>query len=110
MPLIRKEQSIAANATLDNVITGSIYEFLPWNAAINIGLNGSATGLVATINSGSDTVLEEAPVNVSTAFPVIPDDMFAQDVAAAGERLVIKVRNTTGGALTLRSLIQLNPV
>lgn len=110
MPLIRKEQSIAANATLDNVVSGSIYEFLPWNAAINIGLNGSATGLVATINSGSDTVLEEAPVNVSTAFPVIPDDMFAQDVAAGGERLVIKVRNTTGGALTLRSLIQFTPV
>lgn len=110
MPLVRKEQSIAANSTLDNVVTGSIYEFLPYNAAINIGLNGSATGLVATINSGSDTVLEEAPVNVSTAFPVIPDDMFAQDVAAGGERLVIKVRNTTGGALTLRSLIQITPI
>lgn len=110
MPLVRREQTIAANSTLDNVVTGSIYEFLPWNAAINIGLNGSATGLVATINSGSDTVLEEAPVNVSTAFPVIPDDMFAQDVAAGGERLVIKVRNTTGGALTLRSLIQFTPV
>ena len=110
MPLIRKEQTIAANATLDNVVSGSIYEFLPWNAAINIGLNGSATGLVATINSGSDTVLEEAPVNVSTNFPIIPDDMFAQDVAAGGERLVIKVRNTTGGALILRSLVQLQPV
>lgn len=110
MPLVRKEQSVAAGAVLDNVLTGSIYEFLPWNAAISIGLNGSATGLVATINSGSDTVLEEAPVNVSTAFPVIPDDMFAQDVAAGGERLVIKVRNTTGGALTLRSLIQMTPV
>jgi hypothetical protein len=110
MPLVRREQTIAANAVLDNVLDGSIYEFLPWNAAINIGLNGSATGLVATINSGSDTVLEESPVNVSANFPVIPDDMFAQDVAAGGERLVVKVRNTTGGALVLRSLIQLTPV
>jgi len=110
MPLVRKEISIAANAVLDNVMSGSIYEFLPWNAAVNIGLNGSATGLLATINSGSDTVLEEAPINVSTAFPVIPDDMFAQDVAAGGERLVIKVRNTTGGALTVRALVQLQPV
>lgn len=110
MPLVRKEISIAANAVLDNVMTGSIYEFLPWNAAVNIGLNGSATGLVATINSGADTVLEEGPINVGTVFPVIPDDMFAQDVAAGGERLVIKVRNTTGGALTVRALIQLTPV
>ena len=110
MPLVKREQTIAANAVLENVVSGSIYEFLPWNAAINMGLNGSATGLVATINSGSDTILEEAPINVSTAFPIIPDDMFAQDVAAAGERLVIKVRNTTGGALVVRSLIQFTPV
>lgn len=110
MPLVRKEQAIAANAVLDNILTGSIYEFMPWNAAVNIGLNCAATGLVATINSGSDTVLEEAPINIIDAFPKIPDDMFAQDVAAAGERLVIKVRNTTGGALTVRSLIQLTPL
>jgi len=110
MPLVRKEQSILAGAVLDNVMTGSIYEFMPWNAAVNIGINGSATGLVATINSGSDTVLEEAPINVSTAFPVIPDDMFAQDVAAGGERLVIKIRNTSGGTLVARSLVQLTPV
>ena len=110
MPQIRRETSIPANSTVDNIIDGSIYEFLPFNAALNIGANGSATGLVLTVNSGSDTVLEESPVNVSTNFPVIPDDMNIQDVAAAGERLVLKARNTTGGALTLRTLVQITPV
>jgi len=110
MPIIKRETSVAANSTVDNIIDGSIYEFLPFNAALNIGNNGSATGLVVTINTGSDTVQEESPVNVNTVFPVIPDDMDVQDVAAAGERLVIKARNTTGGALTLRTLVQLTPV
>lgn len=110
MPMIRKEISIAANATVDNVVTGSIYEFLPWNASLSIGLQGSATGLVATINSGSDTVLEEAPVPIQNRFPIIPDDMDIHDVARGGERLVIKVRNTTAGALTLFALVQLTPI
>lgn len=110
MPIIKRETAVAANSTVENVITGSIYEFLPFNAALSIGNNGSATGLVITINTGSDTVQEESPANVSAVSPVIPDDMDVQDVAAAGERLVIKARNTTGGALTLRTLVQITPV
>lgn len=110
MPMIRKTASVAANATVDNIISGSIYEFMPWNAILNIGTQGSATGLVVTINSGSDTILEESPVPTQNRFPIIPDDMDVQDVAAAGERLVIKIRNTTGGALTYFSLVQLTPV
>lgn len=110
MPIIKKEISIAANATNDNIFSGSIYEFLPWNASINLGISGSATGLVATVNTGSDTVQEESPVNILTTMPKIPDDMDIQDVAAAGERFVVKVRNTTAGALTVRALAQITPV
>lgn len=110
MPIIKKELSIAANATNDNIFSGSIYEFLPWNASINLGISGSATGLVATVNTGSDTVQEESPVNILTTMPKIPDDMDIQDVAAAGERFVVKVRNTTAGALTVRALAQITPV
>ncbi len=110
MPIIKREIVLAANEVVDNIWSGSIYEFLPWNASINLGLTASATGLVATVNTGSDTVQEESPVNILTRFPVIPDDMDIQDVAAAGERFVVKVRNTTAGALTLRGLAQLSPV
>lgn len=110
MPIIKKELSIAANATNDNIFSGSIYEFLPWNASINLGITGSATGLVATVNTGSDTVQEESPVNILTTMPKIPDDMDIQDVAAAGERFVVKVRNTTAGPLTVRALAQITPV
>lgn len=110
VPIIKKELSIAANATNDNIFSGSIYEFLPWNASINLGITGSATGLVATVNTGSDTVQEESPVNILTTMPKIPDDMDIQDVAAAGERFVVKVRNTTAGPLTVRALAQITPV
>lgn len=110
MPIIRKEVSVAANATVDNLVTGSIYEFMPFNAALNIGITASAAGLVATVNTGSDTLLEESPVNPTTTFPVIPDDMDLQDRTLAGERLVIRIRNTTGGALTVYLLVQISPL
>lgn len=109
MPMMRKEVSIAAGDTV-NLFEGSIYEFLPWNAQIRAGVTASATGLEMTVNSGSDTILEEAPVNILATFPVIPDQLDIEDVAQHGERLVFKVRNTTGGALTARGLVQLFPI
>lgn len=110
MPVIQKETSIAANATDDNLISGSSFEFLRGNAVVSIGLVGSATGLVASIQSGSDIVLEEAPLLVKTTMPTIPDDMYYNDVGVLGDRLVIRVRNTTAGALTARCIVQITPL
>jgi len=110
MPIIRKEVSVPANSTIDNLVTGSIYEFMPFNASLNLGMTGSATGLVGTVNTGSDTLLEESPLNIKTTFPLIPDEMDLQDRTLQGERLVVRVRNTTAGALTVRLLVQISPI
>lgn len=111
MPVLRRETSIPANSTVDNVLSGSIYEFMEFNASLNMGLTADATGLVASINSGSDTLQEESPVDIkANLFPVIPDDMYLQDIAAKGERIVCRVRNTTGGAIICRFLMQITPV
>lgn len=106
MPVIQKEISIAANAVNDNILSGSSFEFLRNNSVVSVGLAGSATGLVANIQSGADIVLEESPILVKTTMPTIPDDMYYNDVGVAGDRLVIRVRNTTGGALTVRAIVQ----
>lgn len=110
MPIIQRETSIPANGRVDNVLTGSIYEFLPFNSRIDMGINAAATGLVATVNSGSDTVLEESPLRIATEFPVIPDEINITDVAAAGERLVVAIRNTTGAAIIARTYVNFTPV
>lgn len=110
MPVIQKEVSVAANATVDNLISGSSFEFLRGNAVVSCGIVGSATGLVASIQSGSDIVLEEAPILVKTTMPTIPDDMYYNDVGVQGDRLVLRIRNTTGGALTVRAVVQITPL
>lgn len=110
MPVIQREVSIGANAVNENILSGSAFEFLRSNAVVSIGLTQSATGLVANIQSGADIVLEEAPVAIKTTYPIIPDEMFYNDVGVANDRLVIRVRNTTAGALTLRAIVQITNV
>jgi len=110
MPLILEEQSVAAGATVD-LFQNSIYRYLPWNASVNIGITQSATGCVATVLSGSDTLLQESPLPINaTEYPKVPDEMYLQDVAGAGELMTANIRNTTGGALTVRMVAQLTPI
>lgn len=106
MPVIQKEIVVPANGVVDNILSGSSFEFLRGNSVISAGIVGSATGLVANIQSGADIVLEESPLLVKGTMPIVPDDMYYNDVGVGGDRLVVRVRNTTAGALTVRAIVQ----
>jgi hypothetical protein len=110
MPTIQKKVTLAANTVNDNVLTGSQFEFLPYNAHILFGMNQSATGIVVDAYSGADTVCEAFEPNIAAAYPVYPDAFTLEDVAGAGERLKLRARNTTGGSLDLYVSIRINPV
>lgn len=110
MPILKKSASIAAGATVDNVFSGSAFEYLPFNALVEFGIVGSATGIVATVQSGADLLMEESPISTQNRFPVYPDDFDLQDVAAGGERVICKLRNTTGGALTYFVTLRVSPL
>lgn len=109
MPLIQVSNSIAANATNDNVLQGSQFEFLPYNALLEFAINGSAVGLVADVYSGQDTLMESGAINSLNRFGIYPDDYSLNDVAAAGERIKVRIRNTTAGALTAFTSVRITP-
>ncbi len=109
MPVIQVSGSIAANATNDNVLQGSQFEFLPYNALLEFAINGSAAGLVMDCYSGQDALCESAAVPGVNRFGLYPDDFNLQDVAAAGERIKVRLRNTTGGALTHFTTVRITP-
>jgi len=100
MPMIQKIISIPLSDVNDNVLSGSQWEFLPYDAFLEFGLNGDANGadLRVDVYSGQDVLLEDAPMNVKAALPVYPDDFTLNDVAAAGERIKVRVRNTSAAA------------
>ena len=109
MPVIQNSVSVAAGVTNDNVIQGSQFEFLPYDAYLEFGVNGSAAGLITDIYSGQDTIAENMALNAQNRFPIYPDDYPLNDVAAAGERIKIRVRNPTGGALTVFYSLRITP-
>lgn len=108
--IIQKETSVAANATVENVFSGSTFEFPRSNAVVSIGAVGAATGLFITILAGGNVVLEESPPAISTDFPLIPDEFYYNFGMLSGERLVVRVRNSTGGAVVLRTIAQMTSV
>lgn len=110
MPVIQREVSIAAGGVSDNLLAGSAFEFLRSNSLVSIGVCAAATGTFVTIQSGGDVIAEEFPPAVQTRFPVIPDEMYYSDVGAAGDRLVIRARNPTGGAVIHRVVVQVTPL
>lgn len=107
MSVLQKEISIPANTTVENIFSGSAFEFARANSVMQMSLVGSATGLVGTIQVGSRVVLEESPLAIKTAMPIIPDDFYYTEGVLQNERLIARVRNTTAGPLTVRSVVQL---
>lgn len=107
MPTIQKETAVAAGAVNDNLLSGSAFEYMRNNGIVSAGIVASATGGFLTLQSGPDIVLEESPPMVLGTMPVIPDHFFYNWGAAAGDRLVARFRNPTGGALTVRAVVNI---
>ena len=107
MPVIQRSESVAAGATVQNTVAGSAYEFARTAQAVSLGVTQAATGMFCTVQSGPDIVAEEFEPYIATTYPIIPDQMFYNDVMSIGDRLVIRVRNPTGGAIIVRTLAQI---
>lgn len=102
MPTIQKETSVAAGAVLDNLLSGSAFEYMRGNGVVSAAIVAAATGTFVTIQSGPDVILEESPPMVLTTMPIVPDHFYYNWAAAAGDRLLLRVRNPTAGAIVHR--------
>lgn len=100
MPTMQGSVSVAANATSANQLAGLQYEFLPANAQVVLSATGSATGLNCSFLAGGVSLIDDQAIGLQNRFPLIPDDILTQEMIPAGARLIVRFRNTTGGALT----------
>ena len=103
-PVIQNETSIGAGASNNNLFSGSAFEIMRRRSVISLGITAAATGSFVAATSGSDVLLEESAPIVKTVMPVIPDDMYYNDIAEQGDRLRVSVRNPTGGAVIHRAV------
>jgi hypothetical protein len=110
MNVIQRETSVPANGFVDNALSGSAFEFAKGPAIVAQGITAQATGILATIQAGGVSIMEESPVLVKAGvFPSMEDDMFYQYGVIGGDRLVMRLRNTTGAAIVVRHLTQIQP-
>lgn len=110
MPAIQVEVSVAAAGSNSNIFSGSAFEYSRGRNLLSLGVTAAASGTFVTINSGADVILEESPPYVATVFPIVPDQMFYNDIMEPFDRLRVAVRNPTGGAVIHRAIALLSPL
>jgi len=102
-------ESVAANTTTANILAGKTMEFVPEASVVQIGICASAVGLRASVVIGSEVVVDDQEVSAANHMPLFPDDILAEGGAFPGDRITIRLRNTTGGALTGFTKVNLSP-
>ncbi len=101
----------------NNILAGSAFEFAPRDEKVAVAITtlaASFPSLTATVMFGSDVQVEDAviPAEIGPggSGPQIPQNIIVDDVAAAGDRLVIRVTNGTAGNLTLQAVVRILPL
>lgn len=112
MPLIQGSISLPAGSVNDNLLAGSQFEFLPYDASLAFAINGDAGGgdLRIDVYSGQDVLAENLVGNTVNRFPVNPDDFLLRDVAGGGERIKVRVRNTAAAARVCFFSVIIDPI
>ncbi len=112
MPSFTFSSSVAAGATF-RPLDGWQYEYLPWPAEVTVLSRATAVAMVNTYTSGSETIVEESPVQAGGTAGVIPSPLNTPVqgwMGAAGDRLKLAFRNTSGGAITCDGIIEVVPL
>lgn len=102
-------QSVAANTTTPNILAGKAKEFVDEASILQIGIVASAVGLKATVVVGNEVVVDDQEVSAINRMPQFPEDVLAEGGAFPGDRITVRLHNTTAGAITGFTKINIVP-
>jgi len=113
MPSFRFNISLAANGQSSAALVDWQYKYLPWPAQVTV-LDRATTGDVVTVKtSGSETIVEESPVQGGGTDGVTPSPLNTppdQWRAAAGDVLKLSYRETAGAVAIVDGMIEIEPL
>jgi len=113
----RIHTTLAAGAVNENILQGMSIEF-PGRASqvesySTMELGASAEDIIMDVQFGTDLVAEALVVPVEIAAnegPRVPEHLLCVDALAPADRLIVRLRNTSAGSLTVDTLIRVQPV
>jgi len=97
--VITGETSIAADSTSANLLAGDINEFLGRAAVVSLFCTGATTGLRAQLLIGQDVTIDDQIISDANRWPQTPEDFLSRGGGLPGDRLTLRFRNTTAGAI-----------
>jgi len=106
MPTMTDVRSVAANASVANVLSGKTNEFLPANSLVRVGITAAVVGLFATVLIQEKVILEDQEIANNALMPIDPDDIILEEIGLAGDRIIVKLRNSTGAAIITKTLVK----
>ena len=114
MPSLTFSQAVLTGATFRPIQdVGWQFQYAPWPAGVGVIARATAVGMVAVYTSGSETIVEESPVQAGGTAGVIPSALNTTPQgwrAAGGDLLKLSYRNTTGGTITMDGIIEIEPL
>lgn len=107
MPQFNFVAAIAAGATANPLNTWQ-FRFPPRRALLELLVNATGTGVVMSLTTGAESIVQaDVPVSAGGTAGVLPARLNTEpivDQVDAGEEIVLSLRNTTAGALTVNGL------
>jgi hypothetical protein len=95
-----KEESVAANTTVANVLTNSRLERMPFPGWLALYATAQATGLELALFTGGQNPVQAANPRIAADGPT-KDDMLVEKIfLGAGTQIQLQIANSTANAIT----------
>jgi len=112
MPSFIFSTPIAIGGTAEP-LTGWQYVYLPWPAEVTVLARATLVSLLQVYTSGSETIVEESPVQAGGTLGVTPSPLNTPVQgwqAAAGDLLKLRFRNENAAANHVDGIIEIIPM
>jgi len=111
MPVVRdRRPALAAAAVVANIMTGSEFERLPAPARIRVAIASDQVDATADVSFGN--VIQGTAISIplepaAGVGPRLPEELLIDDMADAGDLILIRLRVVTGPA-AVRTLVRID--
>ena len=109
MNTMTDRQSVAANATVANVLSGKLHEFVTQESVVRVYGTAAAVGLFMSCLVGGESVVQDQELSAQNRMPIVPDDFVAEIGAVPGDRILVSLRNSTAAAIIGFTRVEVEP-